>query len=83
MNRNDPICMEEFTRYRAPGAFTPGYVTRSEAARQFRFSLALVLTLAIATIAVAVTMPLGAAQGDGPQMAHNSDPGDLTYTIVR
>ncbi|GHE71173.1 hypothetical protein GCM10019059_33670 [Camelimonas fluminis] len=83
MQANDPIRIEEFTRNAAPGAFTPAGVSRVEAGRQFRFSLVLVLTLVAGTIAAAATMPLGSMRMDGPQIAHNDDAGDLTYTVVR
>lgn len=88
MNRNDPIQLdpiriEDFARCSAPGAFTPGQVTRLEAGRQFRFSLALVLTLTVATVAAAVTMPMGAGSAKAPQIAHNAGAGDLTYTVIR
>lgn len=83
MQANDPIRIEEYTRSNAPGAFNMGSINRVEAGRQFRFSLALVVTLAVGTMAVAATMPLGALQSQGPQMAHNKGAGDLTYTVVR
>jgi len=83
MQANDPIRIEEFTRNANSGAFSTGSVSRVEAGRQFRFSLALVLTLVVGTIAAAATMPLGSARVEGPQIAHNDDAGDLTYTVVR
>lgn len=83
MNRNDPIRMEDFTARNAPGAFTPGQVSRAEAGRQFRFSLALVVTLAMATAAVATTMPTVDGRNHGPQVAQNSDARGLTYTVTR
>lgn len=83
MNSNDPIRMEDFAARQTPGAFTPGHVSRIEAGRQFRFSLVLVVTLVMATVAVATTMPGVDAGKQGPQIAHNSAPSDLTYTVVR
>lgn len=83
MQANDPIRIEEFTRNAARSAFSVGGVSRAEAGRQFRFSLALVLTLVVGTIAAAATLPLGSTRTDGPQIAHNNDAGDLSYTVVR
>lgn len=83
MQANDPIRIEDYTRRDTQGAFNMGRINRVEAGRQFRFSLALVLTLAAGTMAVAATMPLGALQSQGPQIAHNKGAGDLTYTVVR
>lgn len=83
MNSHDPIRMEDFAAKNVPGAFSSGQVSRTEAGRQFRFSLVLVVTLVMATAAVATTISTSDIRNHGSQIAHNAGAADLSYTVIR